>query len=235
MVSIVMKQYVVIGGSSGIGLHLANGLANEGHNVRVISRTASDQWLGNIEHIQADILNEMPQNDYETLDGLIYCPGTVNLRPFQSLSEQDFLDDFNINVLGAIRSVKTYLKSLKKTSGASIVLFSTVAVGQGMPFHTSVASSKGAIEALTRALAAELAPKVRVNCIAPSITDTPLVSKILSDDVKKQRSGERHPLKRVGEASDIASVAAFLLSGQASWITGQVIGVDGGISTLRLS
>ncbi|TRX51753.1 SDR family oxidoreductase [Fulvivirga sp. M361] len=228
-----MKQYVIVGGSSGIGLSIANSLSAAGNKVRVLSRSSNDVWDENIEYRQVDVLNEMPENDLEELNGLVYCPGSINLRPFQSLSENDYLNDFQINVIGAVKTIKTFLKALKKTEGSSIILFSTVAVAQGMPFHASVASSKGAVEGLTRSLAAELAPKVRVNCIAPSITDTPLAAKLLSNDEKKEKSGERHPLKRVGRPEDVASVASFLLSEQASWISGQVLGVDGGMSALR--
>ena len=228
-----MKQYVVVGGSSGIGLSITNSLAASGNNVQVLSRSSSDQWSSKVTHQQVNVLETIPAGAFDELHGLIYCPGSINLKPFQSLTEADYLNDFQINVLGAIKSIKAYLKPLKKTPGASIVLFSTVAVGQGMPFHTSVASAKGAIEGLTRSLAAELAPAIRVNCIAPSITDTPMAGKLLSNDEKKKKSGERHPLKRVGTSEDIASLATFLLSEQASWITGQVVGVDGGMSTLR--
>lgn len=228
-----MNNYIVVGGSTGIGLGIANRLAGQGDSVHVLSRTSSDQWVKGIEHTSFDVLNDEVPTDWEELQGLIYCPGSINLKPFQSLSGQDFLQDFQLNVMGAVKCTKALLKVLKKTPGASILYFSTVAVQQGMPFHTSVSASKGALEGLTRSLAAELAPKVRVNCIAPSITDTPLASKLLSSEDKVEKSAQRHPLKRVGSVEDLAAMATFLLSGDASWITGQVIGVDGGMSSVR--
>ncbi|MEM9855867.1 MAG: SDR family oxidoreductase [Bacteroidota bacterium] len=228
-----MGNYIIIGGSSGIGLTLANTLSEKDHEVHVYSRTKSDELNSSVIHHECDVLKDEITTDLNEVNGLVYCPGSINLKPFQSLSENDFSQDFNINVLGAVKSVKAFLRPLKKTEGASIVFYSTVAVGQGMPFHSSVAASKGAIEGFTKSLAAELAPKVRVNCVAPSITDTPLAAKLLSNDEKKEKSGERHPLKRVGSPEDIAAITSFLLSSEASWITGQIIGVDGGMSTLK--
>ncbi|MEQ8927588.1 MAG: SDR family oxidoreductase [Fulvivirga sp.] len=228
-----MNNYLIIGGTKGIGLSLANTLSKS-HNVTVVSREKSEELAGDIRHISADVTKEAFEYDGEELDGLVYCPGSINLKPFNRLSIDDFQEDMNINLLGAVKSIQANLNKLKKSSNASIVLFSTVAVAQGMPFHTSVAAAKGAIEGFGKSLAAELAPTVRVNIVAPSVTDTPLAAKILSSDEKKEKSGERHPLKRVGEAADIANLAEFLLSDKSGWITGQVIGVDGGMSTLRM-
>ena len=228
-----MGNYIVVGGSSGIGLQVANDLAEKGNHVEVYSRAGNDLLTDSIVHHKCDVLGDQISTDLSEVHGLVYCPGSINLRPFQSLSESDFVDDFSINVIGAVKSIKAFLKPLKKTEGASIILYSTVAVAQGMPYHTSVAASKGAIEGITKSLAAELAPKIRVNCIAPAITDTPLASKLLSSEEKKEKSGERHPLKRVGTVNDIASATTFLLSQDASWVTGQVLGVDGGMSTLK--
>jgi NAD(P)-dependent dehydrogenase (short-subunit alcohol dehydrogenase family) len=168
------------------------------------------------------------------LDGVVYCPGSINLKPFHRITDQEFIEEFNLNVLGAVRVVRTVLPLLKNSSQSSIVFFSTIAVQQGMPFHASIATAKGALEGLTRSLAAEYAPKIRVNCIAPSLTNTPLASRLLSTDEKKKASDERHPLKRIGEPEDLANLAAFLLSPQSSWITGQVIHVDGGLSSIRV-
>ena len=228
-----MNNYIVVGGSKGIGLAIANRLAREGHTVRVLSRNGSDQWEEGVQFTSFDALTDDAPGVPGELHGLIYCPGSINLKPFQSLPPADFLQDFQLNVIGAVKCTKAYLKALKSTQGASVLYFSTVAVQQGMPFHTSVSASKGALEGLTRSLAAELAPKVRVNCIAPSITDTPLASKLLSSEEKIEKSGQRHPMKRVGTAEDIAAMATFLLSKEATWITGQIIGVDGGMSTVR--
>jgi NAD(P)-dependent dehydrogenase (short-subunit alcohol dehydrogenase family) len=165
---------------------------------------------------------------------LVYCPGTIALKPFNRFSPTDFQTDYQLQVLGAIQSIQTALPALKKSEQAAIVLFSTVAVQQGLPFHSLVSASKGAIEGLTRSLAAELAPKIRVNAIAPSLTNTPLAENLLNSDAKREANAARHPLKRIGEASDIAHMAAFLLSDNASWVSGQILHVDGGISSLRV-
>ena len=170
----------------------------------------------------------------ESLDGLIYAPGTINLKPIKGLKESDFIHDFEVNVLGAVKAIKSTLNKLKKSENPAIVLFSTVAVAQGMPYHASVAASKGAIEGLTRSLAAEFAPNIRVNCIAPSLTDTPLAGKLLATPERREASDARHPLKRVGTPEEIAEIACFLLSEKAGWITGQVIGVDGGMGALKV-
>jgi NAD(P)-dependent dehydrogenase (short-subunit alcohol dehydrogenase family) len=177
-----------------------------------------------------DALNDLP----EVIDGLVFCPGSINLKPFNRLTTQDFLNDFNQNVLGAVALIQKILPNLKRANGASIVLFSTVAAKLGMPFHASVAASKAAIEGLAKSLAAEFAvSKIRVNVIAPSLTDTPLAAFLLNTDEKKEASGKRHPLQRIGTAEEIAQLVSFLLSDAASWITGQIIGADGGMGSLK--
>ncbi len=223
-----MKNYLIIGASSGIGKALTELLKSKRHTVITASRHDAD-ILFDATKDTLDV-NQLPAQ----LDGLVYCPGSINLKPFARLTDQEFKDDFELNVLGAVNVIRTALPLLKNAEQSSIVLFSTVAVNQGMPFHTSVSASKGALEGLTKSMAAEFSPKIRVNCIAPSLTDTPLASKLLSSDEKKKSSGDRHPLKRVGEAIDIARMADFLLSDEASWITGQILRVDGGMSTLRI-
>jgi NAD(P)-dependent dehydrogenase (short-subunit alcohol dehydrogenase family) len=171
----------------------------------------------------------------EVLHGMVYCPGTIRLKPFARLTREEFLEDLQVNYLGAAHLIQACLPNLKKSaSGASILLFSTVAVGIGMPFHASIAGAKGAVEGLTRSLAAELAPRIRVNAIAPSLTDTPLASSLLASEEKRQAAAERHPLKRIGSPQDMARLAVFLLSDAAGWITGQVLHADGGMSALRL-
>jgi 3-oxoacyl-[acyl-carrier protein] reductase len=232
--SIMKKNYLIIGGSTGIGLALARQLHALGHHVIVAARRTIDE--PGISSVRFDAtMDDMALLDLpEKLDGLAYCPGSINLKPFHRLTDQEFTDDFQLNVMGAIRAVRSVLPKLKSAGQASVVFFSTVAVKQGMPFHASVAASKGALEGLTKSLAAEWAPLIRVNCIAPSLTDTPLAARILSSEEKKKTSGERHPLKRVGEADDIASMATFLLSSQASWVSGQILHVDGGMSSLRV-
>ena len=230
------KNIIVIGGSTGIGKTISEQLAERGASVLVLSREQHDLKVGgSISYQSLDVLND----DFSTInlptkvDGLVYCPGSINLKMFRSLKVDDFRKDLEINVLGAVKAIQAVLRPLKKSGSGSVVLFSTVAVGQGMPFHTSVAAAKGAVEGLAKSLAAELAPKIRVNCIAPSLTNTPMAANLLSTDDKKEASNKRHPLRRYGQPEDIANMAVFLLSEQASWVTGQVIGVDGGMSTLR--
>ncbi len=233
----MQKNYLIIGGSTGIGLSMVQQLTARNHKVFVVSRTKGqleDHPL--ITHITADILqDELPRDLLpDTLHGLAYCPGSIVLKPFRSLKPAQFEEDFQINLLGAVKSIQAVLKNLQQAEQSGILLFSTVAVGKGMPFHASIAAAKGAVEGLTRSLAAELAPKVRVNCIAPSLTDTPLAGKLLSTPEKKETAGARFPLKRVGEPTDIAAMGVFLLDDQSSWISGQVISVDGGQSTLSM-
>jgi NAD(P)-dependent dehydrogenase (short-subunit alcohol dehydrogenase family) len=171
----------------------------------------------------------------EPLHGLVYCPGSINLKPFARIKPEEFRADFELNLVGAVNCLQHYLRNLQAADSASVVLFSTVAVQTGFSFHATVSASKGAIEGLTRALAAEWAPKIRVNAIAPSLTDTPLAENLLREDSKKQAAAARHPLKRLGEPADLAQMALFLLSENASWITGQVLHVDGGISAIKTS
>lgn len=230
-----MKNILLIGGSYGIGLEIAKQMS-EDNNVIIASRTDKD-IPSNIKHITFDVSKdaiteiELP----ETIDGLVYCPGSINLKPFKMLSPEAFQKDLDINFMALVKIVHGLLPKLKSSEQASLVFFSTVAVKIGMPFHTSVAAAKGAIEGFAKALAAEYAPSFRVNVIAPSLTDTPLAGKLLSSDEKKEKMGDRHPLKRVGNTKDIANLATFLLSEQSSWMTGQILGVDGGMSTLNIN
>jgi 3-oxoacyl-[acyl-carrier protein] reductase len=228
------KNILLIGGSHGIGNAIVNEL-KESNTIYVASRTDENLHHANVHHIHFDAetqdldLSMLP----ETLDGFVFCPGSINLRPFKMLSEDAFEKDLQINFLNMVKVLKAVIERMNPNS--SIVLFSTVAVNTGMPFHASVAAAKGAIEGFAKSLAAEYAPKIRVNVIAPSLVETPLADKLLNNDKKKEKMNERHPLKRFGQPEDIGAVASFLLSDKASWITGQILGVDGGISTLNLS
>lgn len=227
-----MPKVLIIGGSQGIGLELVQ-LLLESHEVYNLSRHAPLVVHPNLHHFDVDILtDEIPV--IEDIQSIVYCPGSILLKPITSLKESDFIHDFNINVLGAVKVIQKYVRKLKKQGNASILLFSTVAVQQGMPFHSSVASAKGAVEGLTRSLAAEFAGSIRVNCIAPSMTDTPLAAGILRNDEAKERIAQRHPSKQINQAKDVAAMANFLLNPVAKNITGQVIGIDGGMSALKL-
>ena len=226
-------KVLVVGGSKGIGKACSEMLLEQGVEVIVAARSNDQISHLPIEFIELDVLNDVSEiEDLGELNGLIYCPGSINLRPFNRLTEEDYNNDFQLNVMGAIKCIKAAHKGLKEGNG-SVVFFSTVAVQQGMGFHASVAASKGALEGLTRSLAAEFAPTIRVNCIAPSLTDTPLAKALLSNDKKREASEQRHPLKRIGKPEDIASMAVHLVSENASWISGQVISIDGGMSRLR--
>lgn len=230
------KNFLIVGGSYGIGSGIVEILAAQKANVYVASRTNDAlPSLPNVHHQTIDILEEDIQLDLpETLHGVVYCPGSANFKPFRSAKPNHFREAMEINLIGAVKVLQLTQKILSKTENASVLLFSTVAVGQGMPYHATVASAKGAVEGLVKTLAAEWAPKVRVNCIAPSLTDTPLVGRLLATDEKREASGKRHPLQRVGTIQDMAEAACFLLSEKSGWITGQVIGVDGGMSNLRV-
>ena len=231
-----MKQFLVIGGSSGIGKAITQKLAEGGNRVLVSFRAqAPESSHTGVEWFQWDIENDFPANILPgSLNGMVYCPGAINLKPFLRTTLADFEKDYRIQVLGAVKALQAALPALKTSGQASVVLFSTVAVQTGLPFHSIVSASKGAIEGITRALAAEYAPTIRFNAIAPSLTDTPLASKLLNSEEKRVASAERHPLRRVGTADDQAAAAVFLLGESSSWITGQVLHVDGGLSTLKI-
>ncbi|WP_020530813.1 SDR family NAD(P)-dependent oxidoreductase [Flexithrix dorotheae] len=230
-----MKNYLIIGASSGIGKTLAEQLASENHTVFGTYNTHAIEGHGNASFHFLDVLSDDLDLSFlpDKIDGLVYCPGSINLKPFTRFKPEDFLDDFNLQVVGGVKIIQKVMPLLKAANKPSVVLFSTVAVQNGFNFHSQVATSKGAIEGLTRALAAEFAPKIRVNCIAPSITDTPLASGLLNNEAKKEANAQRHPLKAIGSTQDIAEIAAFLLSDKAHWITGQVLHVDGGMSSIK--
>lgn len=231
-----MNTYLIIGGSTGIGHSLVQDLASQGHRVFAsFNKNPQSSENPNVSYHKLDVLDESLDLSFvpDIIDGFVYCPGSVNLKPFNRLKPASFTEDFEFQVTGCIRILQEVLPKLKTSSLASVVLFSTVAVKVGYNFHSQVAASKGAIEGLTRALAAEYAPKVRFNAIAPSITDTPLVAKFLSTEEKIQANADRHPLKKIGTAEDISSMASFLLSEKAAWITGQIFHIDGGMSSVK--
>lgn len=228
------QNALLIGGNSGIGLETAKLLTARGWNVTAAVRdTGPLPALGvSTQPFDAEDVPDLALP--EVLDGLVYCPGTINLKPFHRLTAADFRRDFQVNCLGAARVIQQALPALRKSENASVVLFSTVAVGTGMPFHASVAAAKGALEGLARSLAAEFAPTIRVNAIAPSLTDTPLAGTLLNSDTKREAAADRHPLKRVGDPSETARAVLFLLSADSAFMTGQVLALDGGLSSLKL-
>ncbi len=231
------QDFLVVGGSHGIGQGIVHRLLRTGAKVTIISRTIeSSDCVPGLTHVQADVTRDPidPDRLPSQISGLAYCPGSINLGPIRQVKPESMVEDFQLNVVGAVKCLQAALPAMKSAGASSLVLFSTVAVSQGLPMHASVAAAKGAIEGLTRSLAAELAPAIRVNCIAPALTATPLSARFLSNDQKRSAMAEKYPLKRVGEVDDVAAMAEFLLTGQSSWITGQVFGVDGGMSTVRV-
>lgn len=232
--SLANKNLLIVGGSSGIGKTLAELAMTEGANLIVASR--SNPNLAGVTHIPLDVtqMDSSIAGLPEVLHGLVYAPGTINLKPFHRLPLEVFQQDLEINVTGAIKVLQASFKSLKAAKGASVVLFSTVAAKLGMNFHSSIATSKGAVEGLGKSLAAEWAVHgIRVNMLAPSLTDTPLAERLLATPEKQEASNKRHPIGRFGKSEDLAHMAKLLLSDEGSWITGQVIGIDGGVGSLK--
>ncbi|MEH1009179.1 MULTISPECIES: SDR family oxidoreductase [unclassified Winogradskyella] len=228
-----MKRLVIIGGSKGIGKAIVIALLSFYDEIINISRTAPEESYPNVIHYSCDILkDELPEIDIA--DGLVYCPGSINLKPINRLTVDDFKNDFEINVIGAVRAIQKYLPALKSGKQPSIVLFSTVAAKLGMPFHASVAASKSAVEGLTKSLGAELAPAIRVNAIAPTVTHTELASKLLRNERMIENMNERHPLKKYLQPEEVAGMAAFLLSDKAASLSGQIFEMDCGIVSFKL-
>jgi len=227
-----MKSVLIVGGSSGIGKSLVNILL-EKTKVISISRTSSKITHPNLTEYTCDVLNDaLPE--LAVVDSIVYCPGSINLKPISRLNQEDFSNDFSINVLGAVKVVQHYLPMLKNGSNPSILMFSTVAVKMGMPFHASVAASKGAVEGLVKSLAAEFAPTIRVNAIAPTLTDTPLASKLLRNDKLKEMRAGVHPLKRYLQSDEVAEMAKFIISDKAMAFSGQVFEMDCGMVSLKI-
>lgn len=231
-----MKNIVLVGGSKGIGLAIVKELSKE-NNVFVAARTSEGLKDLNVTFIHFDALTDKLDTALlpAVVDGFAYCPGSINLRPFKGLKIETFESDMQINFFSMVKVIQTILPQLTASKQASIVLFSSVAASMGMPFHASVAAAKGAVESFAKSLAAEFAPKIRVNVIAPSLTNTQLADKFLNNEIKQEKSAERHPLKRFGQPEDSAQMACFLLSDNSSWISGQILHVDGGMSTLLVN
>ena len=227
-----MKNILVIGGSKGIGKAIITNLVEENH-VYNVSRTSTDFSHNNLTHFSLDILtDELPEID--KIDTLIYCPGSINLKPISRLKLEEFRDDFEINVVGAVKTIQKYLPKLKEGNSPNILLFSTVASKLGMPFHASVAAAKSAVEGLTKSLGAELAPTIRINAIAPTVTDTDLASKLLRNDRMIENITERHPLKKYLQPKEVADLATFLTSDKAKSISGQIFELDCGIVSFKI-
>lgn len=229
------KNYLIIGGSKGIGLSIVEGLKSKENNV-LATYNESTEFENDVNYHYLNVLDKNYDLDFipEVLDGIVYCPGSINLTSFKRVTSQNLTNDFELSVIGAFNIIQKLLPNLNKSKQGSIVLFSSVAAQTGFNFHTQVSTIKGAIEGFTKALAAELAPTIRVNAIAPSITNTPLAGKLLNSQAKLEANANRHPLKSIGQPEDIANAALFLLTDDSKWITGQVLTVDGGISSLKI-
>jgi NAD(P)-dependent dehydrogenase (short-subunit alcohol dehydrogenase family) len=231
-----MKNYVIIGASTGIGLATAQQLAAAGHQVfGTYNKNKPTEAVQNLQYFPLNVTDSDADMSWAPAEihGVVYCPGSINLKPFARIKPEDFTSDFELQVVGAIRVLQTLMPNMKHAEPVSIVLFSTVAVQTGFTFHTQVSASKGALEGLTKALAAEMAPRMRVNCIAPSLTDTPLAGNLLGTPEKKEASAQRHPLKKVGTPENIAHLACFLLGEQSAWMTGQILHLDGGMGAIK--
>jgi len=227
-----MNKIIIVGGSRGIGKEIINDLVDDNLIIN-LSRNKPELTHTNLTHYNVDVLSsDLP--DLEDVSSVIYCPGSINLKPIGRISLDEFREDFEINVIGAVKVIQKYLPILKKSNNASILLFSTVATKLGMPYHSTVAASKSAIDGLVKTLGAELAPKIRVNAIAPTITKTDLASKLLRNEKVIENMIERHPLKKILMPEEVSKMAKFLISKNASSISGQIFNLDAGIVSFKL-
>ena len=229
----MQKNILIIGGNSLIGQEVIKLSNSNGDNVTATSRSTIDLPLENF--IQLDPNEDLSGLDDlpDSIDALLYCPGSISLKSIQRMDISDIREDFRINVEGAFNVIKKVLPNLKKDEGASVVFISSVAAKSGMTFHSSIAASKAALEGFARSLASELAPRVAINCVAPSLTNTPMAEHLLNNEKKLQSSEERHPLNTIGDPVKVAKVIYNLFSAKEDWITGQTISIDGGLSSLR--
>lgn len=227
------KTYLFAGASSAIAAACAKNLQKKGHHLIGLSTKDSTTIYDEFHTVESYQTGNFPSIE-RTIDGLVYFPGTINLKPFNRITEADLLKDFQINNLGAVAFIQAYLKNIKMSQSASVVLISSVAGSVGLPFHASIAMAKGGIESFTRALAAELAPSIRVNCVAPSLTNTPLGEKLLNTPEKMELMKKRNPLQKVGSPEEVGNVISFLLSEESAWISGQILAVDGGMNSLKI-
>jgi len=231
----MQKNYVIVGASGGIGREIVQQLLAGGANIWTYSRQPLAEEHAEVTWTFFDAVQPEAQleNLPDVVHGFVYCPGSINLKPFHRIRPDDLRKELEINVVGAFNAMQQVFPRLKSSGSGSVVLFSTVAVQTGMAFHAGIAAAKGAVEGLVRTLAAEWAPTIRINAVAPSLTDTPLAAHLLNTEEKKLNLAQRHPLKRIGTVADMAQAACFLLSDQASFITGQILHVDGGMGSLK--
>ena len=232
-------KYLIFGATGSIGSSLAEQLKNSGNEIHLVARNQDDvNSIANkldcsytVANVLEDGFIEKVKSDISDIKGVAYCIGSIDLKPLKMTNEQDFNKCMKLNLYSAIEVIKGYQESLKKNKG-SIVLFSTVAAQRGFTNHAIIASAKAAVEGLTVTLAAEFAPNIRVNCIAPSLTKSKIAAPMLKNSVIADGIARAHPLKRLGEGKDSASLAKFLITEDSSWVTGQIIAVDGGRSKL---
>ena len=227
-----MQRFLFIGANSDMAIAAATYFKQQGIEVIWLSRTECSNEYSQSFQISGLSETDFPQLDGQ-IDGLVYFPGSVNLKPMRSLKDGDLLEEYKINVLGALNAVKIYLPNLKLSEKASVVFLSSVAVQLGMPFHASVGINKGAIEGLTRSLAAELSPEIRVNAIALSLTETKMTQRMVNTEDKKQGIAQRHPLNAIGTLEDVSNMLEFLLTPKSAWMTVQILHLDGGMSTVK--